>query len=202
MINTMSTSLAPFQVCVYCASSDQIDAAYFKDTERLAELLVERGINVVYGGGGSGLMGCLATTMVRKGGHIKGIMPHFMKDVEWAHKEVKEFLFVADMHERKKAFLQNTDALIALAGGCGTFEELFEAITLKKLGLFTKPIVILNTNGYYDPLVEMLDRSIREGFMGEVHAQMWTVVSTPEEIIPAILNAAPWSEDAIKFAKG
>ncbi|MEZ4800375.1 MAG: TIGR00730 family Rossman fold protein [Flavobacteriales bacterium] len=188
------------QVCVYCASSDQIRPVFFEATEKLAKALVDANINVVYGGGGSGLMGCLATTMVRHGGNIKGIMPHFMREVEWAHKEVKEFHFVADMHERKKMFLENTDALIALAGGTGTFEELFEAITLKKLGLFLKPIVILNTGGYYDPLVQMLQNAIDEGFMGELHAQMWTVVNEPEEVLPAIANAPQWSEDAIKFA--
>jgi uncharacterized protein (TIGR00730 family) len=90
------------------------------------------------------------------------------------------------MHQRKQAFLDRADGLITLAGGCGTFEELLEAITLKRLGIFMKPIVILNTEGYYDPLKEMLERSIQEKFMTAEHGKIWTFVNLPEEVIPAL----------------
>lgn len=162
--------------------------------------MVENNITVVYGGGASGLMGRLATTALQHGGHVVGIMPNFMKEVEWAHKDLQEFHVVGDMHERKKKFLEDTDALIALPGGCGTLEELLEAITLKKLGLYTKPIIILNTNNYYAPLLQMFDKSIEENFMSEKHRALWTVIKQPEEVLPAIMAAPSWNEDAIHFA--
>ncbi|EMR03399.1 LOG family protein [Cesiribacter andamanensis] len=188
------------QVCVYCASSPKIDPAYFEATDVLADALVQDGVKVVFGGGATGLMGRLADRVLALGGHITGIMPNFMKEVEWAHKGVQHFHFVGDMHERKKRFLDGTDALIALPGGCGTLEELLEAITLKRLGLFTKPIIILNIRGYYDPLLAMLERSVEEGFMNPQHRQMWTVLDDPAGIIAAIEAAPPWSEEAIRFA--
>ena len=146
------------KVCVYCASSDKIHEKYFEATRTLAKALVKNSTTVVYGGGARGLMGALADTVIEEKGRIIGIMPHFMKEVEFHHKDVNEFIFTADMHERKKQFMVGVDALVALPGGCGTFEELMEAITLKRLGIFTKPIIILNLDGYYDPLLAMLDR--------------------------------------------
>jgi uncharacterized protein (TIGR00730 family) len=189
------------RVCVYCASSDKVDEVYFDATTSLADELVRNNIQVVYGGGATGLMGRLADEAIRKGGHVIGIMPNFMNDVEWAHKNVPEFHFVGDMAERKKKFLEMSDALVALPGGCGTLEELFEAITLKRLGLFTKPIIILNINGFYDHLVALLEKCIEEKFMSEKHREMWVVLDNPKEIMSALANAPDWSQDAIRFAK-
>ena len=188
------------QVCVYCASSPKIDAVYFNAADTLARTLVEANIKVVFGGGATGLMGRLADQVLALGGHITGIMPQFMNEVEWAHKGVKNFHFVGDMHERKKKFLDGTDALITLPGGCGTLEELLEAITLKRLGLFTKPIIILNIRGYYDPLLSMLERCVEEGFMNPQHRSIWTVVEDPAQIVEAIRTAPAWSKEAITFA--
>ena len=188
------------KVCVYCASSAKINPVYFEATVRLAELLVSAGIDVVYGGGASGLMGKLADTILAKGGKIKGIMPKFMNEVEWAHKSVTDFEFTDTMHERKARFLEGIDGIIALPGGSGTLEELLEAITLKRLGLLTKPIVILNTGGYYDPLRHMLERCVEEQFMQPRHLDMWSFVDTPEEIIPTLTHAPDWQEGAIHFA--
>jgi len=188
------------KICVYCASSPKIDAKYFEATERLAKLLVAEGVAFVFGGGASGLMGKLADTVLAEGGKIKGIMPQFMNEVEWAHRDVQDFEFTETMHERKAKFLEGIDGIVTLAGGSGTLEELLEAITLKRLGQFTKPIVILNTDGYYDPLREMLERTVQENFMREAHLKMWDFVNTPEEVFPALKNAAPWNEGAIKFA--
>jgi uncharacterized protein (TIGR00730 family) len=188
------------RICVYCASSAKIDESYFEATERLAKILVNSGVQVIYGGGGHGLMGKLADTVLAQGGQIKGIMPQFMNEVEWAHKKVTDFEFTNTMHERKAKFLENIDALIALPGGTGTLEELLEAITLKRLGQFTKPIIILNTNGYYDPLIEMLERCVEEKFLRPIHAEMWTFVHQPEEVMPAINQSMEWDENAISFA--
>ena len=115
------------RICVYCASSAKIDEIYFEATERLAKILVNSKVQVIYGGGGHGLMGKLADTVLAQGGQIKGIMPQFMNEVEWAHKKVTDFEFTNTMHERKAKFLENIDALIALPGGTGTLEELLEA---------------------------------------------------------------------------
>lgn len=188
------------KICVYCASSAQIDQAYFDATERLAKEFVKAGIEVVYGGGAIGLMGKLADTVLENGGKIKGIIPKFMNEVEWAHKKVEDLEFTETMHERKARFLENIDGLVALPGGTGTLEELLEAITLKKLGLFTKPIIILNTNHFYDLLIQLLEKFISENFINEKHRQMWTFVDEPEEVLFAIRDAPSWDKDAIHFA--
>ena len=189
------------RICVYCASSNQVAPKYFEATKRLAEILAGEKISIVYGGGATGLMGELATSALRAGGHVIGIMPDFMREVEWAHREVKEFLFVGDMHERKKKFLEYSDALVALPGGCGTFEELLEAITLKRLGLFLKPIIIFNQDGYYDPLLAMLDRAVEERFMGEDHRRIWSAVSSVDEILPAAREMPDWDANALHQAR-
>jgi uncharacterized protein (TIGR00730 family) len=188
------------KVCIYCASSADIDQKYFDATEKLAKALVKSNVTVVYGGGAKGLMGKLADTVIAEKGRIVGIMPHFMREVEFHHKDVNEFIFTADMHERKKQFMVGVDALITLPGGCGTIEELMEAITLKRLGIFVKPIVILNLDGYYNPLLEMLNNSIEENFMKPIHKNIWTVFDDPEKVIEVILNSEPWSKDAMKYA--
>ncbi|GAB3639411.1 LOG family protein [Spirosoma arcticum] len=188
------------KICVYCASSAKVDKSYFDATERLAKELVRANIEVVYGGGAIGLMGKLADTVIEQGGKIKGIMPKFMNEVEWAHKKVADFEFTDTMHERKAKFLEDIDGLVTLPGGSGTLEELLEAITLKRLGQFTKPIVILNTNGFYNPLRQMLEKCVSENFMNEKHLKMWTFVNEPEDVIPGLLQAPPWHIDAINFA--
>ncbi len=188
------------RICVYCASSAKIDKVYFDAAERLAAAFAKAGVEVVYGGGAAGLMGVLADTMLKHGGKIKGILPKFMVDVEWEHKGVSDMIMTDTMHERKARFLEDVDALTALPGGCGTLEELLEAITLKRLGQFTKPIVILNTKGYYNPLLEMFEKAVKENFMKDIHLDMWKVVNEPEEVLDAIKNSKPWDKGAINFA--
>ncbi|MEL6671465.1 MAG: TIGR00730 family Rossman fold protein [Bacteroidota bacterium] len=188
------------RICVYCSSSDQIAELYFEATRRLARILVKMEARVVFGGGKKGLMGCLADEVLAHQGTITGIMPEFMREVEMHHQDVEDFLFTPDMHSRKQKLLEDTDALIALPGGCGTLEELMEAITLKRLGRYLQPIIIVNTGGYYDPLVEMLNRSIEEKFMHPKHGDMWTVIREPEELPAALSNATSWGSDALNFA--
>lgn len=188
------------KICVYCASSSKISDIYFNAAERLAEEFIKENIEVVYGGGASGLMGKLADTIIKNKGKIKGIMPKFLKEEELAHKGVIDFEFTETMHERKAKFLENIDGLVALPGGSGTLEELLEAITLKRLGQFTKPITILNTNHFFDPLKQMLEKCVHENFMREEHLNMWTFVNEPEEVIPALKNASVWNRDAFYFA--
>lgn len=182
------------QVCVYCASSGRIHPEYFEATSRLSHLLVEHNVNVVFGGGSSGLMGQLADSVLAAGGQIKGIMPEFMNEVEWGHKGVSDFVYTQSMHERKAKFLEGTDALITLPGGPGTFEELLESLTLKKLAQFTKPIVILNTRGYFNAFHHMMQQAVDEHFMADELKYLYTMVDTPEEVLPAIQNAHSWNK--------
>jgi uncharacterized protein (TIGR00730 family) len=188
------------KICVYCSSSAKIDKSYFDATEQLAKEFIKHNVEVVFGGGATGLMRKLADTIIKNKGRIKGIMPSFMNEVEWAHKKVKDFEFTDTMHERKAKFLENIDGVVALPGGSGTLEELLEAITLKRLGQFTKPIVILNTNGFYEPLKQMLKKCVDENFMRKKHLEMWAFVNEPEEIIGKIKSFPKWNENAIEFA--
>jgi len=183
------------QVCVYCASSGQIHSDYFEATAKMAKDFAENGVSVVFGGGSSGLMGQLADSMLEACGNIKGIMPQFMNEVEWGHRGVSDFVYTQTMHERKSKFLEGTDALVALPGGTGTYEELFEAITLKKLGQFSKPIIILNTRGYYEPFRLLMEHAIREKFMALDHQEIWQIVNEPEEVLSAIKNSQEWNKD-------
>ena len=169
-------------VCVYCASSKNIDEVYFKEARELAKILVDRNIITVFGGGSTGLMGAIADKVIELNGEVIGIMPNFMKAIEWDHKGVYNFHFVEDMHARKKKFIDLSDALIALPGGSGTLEELFEAITLKRLKLHDLPVYIVNTNGYYDPLIEMLNKTITDKFMRPEDHKLWTILDSPEDL--------------------
>lgn len=155
----------------------------------------------MYGGGSVGSMGALADAALAAGGKLVGILPKFMNDLEWGHKSLTELRLVDDMHHRKRMMIEESDAVVALPGGSGTFEELLEAITWKRLGLFVNPIVIVNGRGFYDPLRDLLDRAIAERFMDERHRQMWTFVDRPEEVLPAIRAAPAWSAEARSFAR-
>ncbi len=190
----------PMNICVYCASSERVAPVYFDATERLAKEFVQAGITVVYGGGATGLMGRLADAVLAEGGKVKGVIPRFMDKIEWTHPGITEVILTETMQERKTRFLEGVDALVALPGGTGTLEELLEVITLKRLGLLTLPIVIVNTNRYYEPLREMFDKAIRENFMREKHREMWSFVDEPEQVLSAIQTAAQWDKDAIQFA--
>lgn len=162
--------------------------------------LARAGITVVYGGGAVGSMGHLADGALAAGGRVVGVIPRFMHELEWAHRGLTELHLVADLHERKRMMIAEVDAVVALPGGCGTFEELFEAIAWKRLGIYSGPIVIVNTRGYYAPLIELLDRSVEFRFMDQRHRWMWSIVNEPEEVLGAIHNAPPWSPDSRNFA--
>lgn len=180
-------------VAVYCASSNQLRPSFFQAAEELGRLFAQEHIRVVYGDGGIGLMGALAKGVVSHGGHITGVIPQFMVDEGWNNPLSTETRVVQTMHERKAMIESISDAMVALPGGIGTFEELLECLTWKQLGLHTKPVVILNQDGYYDELLQALDKMVDEHFMRPVHRQsMFTVVSRPEEVIPALRNAPAW----------
>jgi len=188
------------RVSVFCASSNKVDKIYFDAARKLGLALAEHGIAANYGGGGVGLMGTLADTMMEAGGSIRGIIPEFMVDQGWNHPFVKDMLIVKDMHERKKKLTENIDAFIALPGGVGTLEELLEMMTHKQLGQLLAPIIIINTNQFYYPFLEMLRKMVKEKFMREVHQDIWQVIEDPNDVIKAIENSPVWDGSAIKYA--
>ena len=187
-------------ICVYCASSSQVKTSYFAATAILAKLLVKNNCSIVYGGGSKGLMGQLADSALEVGGKITGVIPRFMCEVEWNHKGLTDLILVETMHERKEKMAMMADAVVALPGGCGTLEELLEVITWKRLGIFTKPIIIVNLEGYFDALISMLNRAVDEHFMRNEHSEMWKVVDSPELVLSAIENSVSWDENARSFA--
>ena len=194
--------LAPGErtVCVYCASSRSAHPDYRAAARRLGEVLAAAGVGIVYGGGAAGSMGALADGALARGGRVIGILPRFMADLEWGHKGLTDLQLVEDLRTRKHVMLTLSQAAIALPGGSGTLEELLEAITLKRLGLYLKPIVLVNTRGFFAPLLKLLDHAIEERFMDRRHLDMWQVVAQPEEV-PAALAAAPaWGPEARSFA--
>lgn len=187
-------------ICVYCASSTQVKPSYFEATARLARILADANLSIVYGGGSNGLMGQLADSTLLAGGKITGIIPRFMCEVEWNHTNLTELILVETMHERKEKMAMMADAVVALPGGCGTMEELLEVITWKRLGIFTKPIIIVNLEGYFDALIAMLDRAVDEHFMRDEHRYMWKVIETPEDVLIAIKDSVSWDSNARAFA--
>jgi uncharacterized protein (TIGR00730 family) len=187
-------------ICVYCASSRRCDPAYHAAARRVGEVLVEHGYEIVYGGGASGSMGAVADGALERGGTVRGILPRFMMELEWGHPKLTELRIVEDLRVRKHLMLSESHGVVALPGGCGTLEELFEALTLKRLGLYVNPIILLNTRNYFAPLLELLEHAVAERFMGPRHLEMWQVVDEPEEIPHALATAPPWSEEAREFA--
>jgi uncharacterized protein (TIGR00730 family) len=188
------------RVCVYCASSRQSDAVYFDAARRLGQLLGEQRITLVYGGGSVGSMGALADAALAAGGNVVGVLPRFMFDLEWGHRGLTELRLVNDLHERKRLMVDEVDAIVALPGGSGTLEELLEAISWKRLGLHVHPIVMVNVRGFFAPLIDQLELSIRERFMSERHRDIWSIVDSVDDVLPAIRSAPPWDENAREFA--
>ena len=188
------------RICVYAASSPQAAPAYHEAASRLGATLAENGCSIVYGGGSQGLMGALADGALSRGGEVVGILPKFMADLEWGHPGLTQLDLVEDMRERKHKLLTGSDAVVALPGGCGTLEELFEAITLKRLGLYFNPIILLDSQGFYTPLQSFLQQVIAEKFLNPEHATMWSLVGEPGQVLPAIHATPPWREDARDYA--
>ncbi len=189
------------KIAVYCASSTQIDECYFKDARRLGNLMADKGITLVNGAGNMGLMAESADGCLEKGGKAIGVIPTFMIGEGWCHNGMTQIIETADMHERQAKMAEMTDAGIFLPGGCGTFAELSELITWKQLGLYLKPIILLNTKGYFDSLLNTLHQAITENFMRPVHADIWKVAPTPEEALRMALETPLWDTSIRRFAK-
>lgn len=185
------------RVTVYAASSQALHPDYISAASRLGEILAKAGHSIMFGGGGQGLMGAMAEGALAAGGEVHGVIPDFLLNIEQGHPGLTSLEVVSDMRTRKERMLEGSDAVIALPGGCGTFEELFEAMTLKRLGQFLGPIILINTNGYYDELLSFLEHSVKEHFMSPTHLAMWQSVETPEQIPQALGDAPAWSSNAL-----
>lgn len=188
------------QICVYCASSSQIDKEYTECAVRLGKLLAERHIRLINGAGNRGLMRVCADAVLAAGGEVTGVIPRFMVEQGWCHENLTELIQTNNMHERKETMAALSDGIVAMPGGCGTLEELLEIITWKQLGLYLKPIVILNIRHFFDPLLNLLGKAIDEHFMRPEHAALWQVVSTPEEAVLRLYTTQLWDKELRKFA--
>ena len=174
------------KICVFAASSNRIDQCFIDDAYQLGKLMAEHGWDGCNGAGGMGLMRAVSDGTLDAGGHVTGVIPKFMVDNGWGYDRLPEVIITADMHERKEMLNNMSDAVVALPGGGGTLEELLEVITWRQLAIITKPIVLLNTDGFFDPLVAMLERCVERDFMKPTHACLWTVAATPLEAVEAI----------------
>lgn len=187
-------------VCVYSASSTKIAPVYFAVAEELGRLLASKGINLINGAGSIGLMGTTSNAALAAGGTVTGVIPRFMVEQNWHHNGLTQLIETETMHERKQLMAEMSDGVIALPGGCGTMEELLEIITWKQLGLYLKPIIILNVQGFYDPLLEMLQRAIDGNFMRPEHHAIWLVATSAQEAIDLLHTTPWWNKNVRKFA--
>lgn len=188
-------------VCVFASSSSRIHNDYAIAASTLGKLLALSDMGVVFGGGGIGLMGKLADAVMANGGMITGVIPSFMKDEGWDHKDLTDMIVTSDMGERKKRMFELSDAIVALPGGIGTLEELTEAITLKQLGLYSGPIIILNTKGFYVSLIKFLEDMISENFLRFEHKDIWSIAETPEDVISYLIKKNEWIQNPRSIAK-
>ena len=187
-------------VTVYASSSAALKPVYYDAARRLGEVLADAGKSIIYGAGGGGLMGSMADGALARNGKVYGVVPQFLQDLELTHPGLTDLKIVSEMRVRKQLMLEDSDAVVTLPGGSGTYEELFEALTMKRLGQWVGPIVLVNTAGFYDGLLQFLGHSIDERFMGSSHLNMWTVVDGPEQVLEAIQNSPAWDSDALQFA--
>jgi uncharacterized protein (TIGR00730 family) len=179
-------------VCVYCGSSTGNDPAYVAAARDLGRLLAESGVGLVYGGGGLGLMGEAAKAVLAHGGQVTGIIPEFLSEKERMLRDVTELVVVDDMHQRKKLMFDKSDAFVALPGGIGTLEELVEQLTWAQLGRHTKPIVLVNVEGFWAPFLALLEHMKAEGFIRPEMAVRFLTADKAEDVLPTIIaNARP-----------
>lgn len=176
-------------ICVFCASSDQVAAAYFALAKRVGELLAQRSITLVYGGGKIGLMGVLATTVHQLGGRVIGVIPSYLRRKEIAYEQADELVVTENLSQRKEIMFARANGFLILPGGFGTLEEALEIITLKLLRQHEKPVVFLNAGGFFDPLFQQGERLYVEGFLTCETKRLYEVAPTPEAAIEYLSRA-------------
>lgn len=173
-------------ICVYCGSSSSVDQSYKDAAQALGRAFAAEKIRLVYGGGQVGIMGITADAVLENGGEVTGIIPEFLHELEIAKLDLTELIRVENMHIRKQLMAERSDAFVVLPGGYGTLEELFEVLTWRQLKLHNKPIVILNTEGFWDPLVSMIDHLIERGFARPENRALISVVNEVDQVLDVI----------------
>lgn len=175
-------------ISIYCSASDDIDQGYFDAAFQMGVAVAERKIGVIYGGGGTGLMGAVANGALSAGGDVTGIIPELFNTVEKAHDRLTRVEIVDSMHQRKARMAELADAFIALPGGFGTLEELFEVLTWSQIGLHSKPIGLLNTHQYFDTLISFLNQVEEKGFTHSKLHNLYSVTNSPDELLDILIN--------------
>ena len=173
-------------ICVYCGSKSGTYGKYVRIAESLGQAIARAGMRLVYGGGNVGLMGSLAEAVMADGGGVTGVIPRALRDRELAHSDVDELIVVDDMHERKALMAARADAFVALPGGYGTLEELFEAVAWAQLGIHQKPVSLLNSHGFFDHLIAFLDHANAEEFLKPQHRSLLHVESDPDKLVSGL----------------
>jgi len=187
------------RICVFCASSNRIAPQYVDATAQFARLAVIQGYTLVCGGTSKGLMHVLIGAAIEAGGAVEGVVPAFMYQYGWVDKRLAHITIVETMRERKHVMTKDADAIVAFPGAMGTLEELTEVISLKRLGIFCKPIIIFNQNGFYDLLLHFFDDMVKEQMMGSDQRNAWKTVNRVEEILPAIEAEPLWIADLLHY---
>jgi len=178
-------------VCVYCGSSNRVGPRFLDAASELGRVIGQAGLELIYGGGRVGLMGRVADGVLVGGGRVTGIIPRHLHEREVAHQGVSELLIVETMHERKQLMAERADGFVVLPGGYGTLDEMFEIITWRQLGLHDKPLVLVDLDGYWAPLVGLLDRIIESGFAQEECRDLYHIVRDIPDILPALQASRP-----------
>lgn len=179
------------RIAVFCGSSSGNDPDFINSTKILGQYFAENGIDLIYGGGKVGLMGVIASSVMEYGGKVIGVIPEYLKEKEIAHEGLTELIIVADMHERKARMASMADAFVALPGGAGTLEEIFEAWTWAQLGHHSKPCAFYNTNGFYKYLFAMITHMKNTGFLNKEYSEMLILADTPEVLVRGIEKYQP-----------
>jgi uncharacterized protein (TIGR00730 family) len=179
-----------FSLCVFCGSRPGSDLQFRHDAKEVGAWIGRHGGRLVYGGGRNGLMGVMADAALGAGAEVLGIIPRSMVEREWAHVDCGELRVVDTMHDRKRLMAQHADAFLALPGGIGTFEEFFEVWTWRQLGFHDKPVALLNSNGYFNGLLQFLDDSVKAGFMTPAQTDLIQIGSDLSSLLPSLIQQA------------
>lgn len=191
LLTTMSAQRAVNRVCVFCGSRPGADPAYLEAAKAMGKAIASRGMTLVYGGAKVGLMGAVADAALAAGGQVVGIIPKSLVTKEIAHDGLTELFLTDSMHERKERMIMLSDAFVSMPGGFGTYDELFEVLTLAQIGIHDKPQGMLNVKGFFDPLVKLLEHTIAASFAAPQHSALYVVEPTPEDLLDRLLAWTP-----------
>lgn len=188
------------RITVFCASSTKSKEIYLDDARKLGNLIAENNDLLVYGGGRHGLMGAVSDGALEIGGRVVGVIPEFMVNLEWGRDDIFSLELTQDMESRKLKMIIGSDAIVVLPGGSGTMEEFYQVLTMKRLGQYINPVIVVNTNGFFDKWIEFMEVTVSENFLGRDHLKMFTVVSDSSRLYMAISDSHIWSEEDIDKA--